>query len=270
MTFVSLVLRQVFDSGGELSDCPPTMFHPKLSSPQLQQHHEPNARIAASASPALPLPLAANAALPSHNRLPSSLPTLSSDTSPSPILIPSANQHLQQSSPPPQQQQQQQQQHRVTQMQLVRSSGNITVVSAAPVVSGSTSSSSSSRIDSAQSGTNISVTTAPAPDIAAAALAEQLMAKMQVRVRRQRRAGAALCSLLFFLMRRLLQLEFNARLEAERENFTKQMIAMQHQMQQQQLQQQQQQQQQFELMMKVTSVFCSCADVTRCACCRWV
>jgi len=257
MTFVSLVLRQVFDSGGELSDCPPTMFHPKLSSPQLQQHHEPNARIAASASPALPLPLAANAALPSHNRLPSSLPTLSSDTSPSPILIPSANQHLQQSSPPPQQQQQQ---HRVTQMQLVRSSGNITVVSAAPVVSGSTSNSSSSRIDSAQSGTNISVTTAPAPDIAAAALAEQLMAKMQVRVRRQRRAGAALCSLVFFLMRRLLQLEFNARLEAERENFTKQMIAMQHQMQQQQLQQQQQQQQQFELMMKVTSV-CFCLQL---------
>jgi hypothetical protein len=257
MTFVSLVLRQVFDSGGELSDCPPTMFHPKLSSPQLQQHHEPNARIAASASPALPLPLAANAALPSHNRLPSSLPTLSSDTSPSPILIPSANQHLQQSSPPPQQQQQQ---HRVTQMQLVRSSGNITVVSAAPVVSGSTSSSSSSRIDSAQSGTNISVTTAPAPDIAAAALAEQLMAKMQVRLRRQRRAGAALCSLVFFLMRRLLQLEFNARLEAERENFTKQMIAMQHQMQQQQLQQQQQQQQQFELMMKVTSV-CFCLQL---------
>ena len=194
MTFVSLVLRQVFDSGGELSDCPPTMFHPKFSSPQLQQHQQPNAPIAASASPALPLPPAANAALPSHDRPPSSLTTLSSDTSPSPILIPSANQHLQQSSPPPQQQQQQQQQqqHRVTQMQLVRSSGNITVVSAAPVVSGS-SSSSSSRIDPAQSGTNISVTTAPAPDIAAAALAEQLMAKMQVSVRRQPRAGAALC-----------------------------------------------------------------------------
>jgi hypothetical protein len=61
-------------------------------------------------------------------------------------------------------------------------------------------------------------------------------------------------------MRRLLQLEFNARLEAERENFTKQMTAMQHQMQQQQLQQQQQQQQQFELMMKVTTI-CFCLQL---------
>ena len=48
----------------------------------------------------------------------------------------------------------------------------------------------------------------------------------------------------------LLQLEFNARLEAERNMFTQQMLAMQQQMQQQQEQQQQQQQQQFELMMK--------------------
>jgi hypothetical protein len=43
-----------------------------------------------------------------------------------------------------------------------------------------------------------------------------------------------------------MQLEFNARLEAERDMFAKQMIAMQQQMQQQQ-------QQQFEMMMKVTN-----------------
>jgi hypothetical protein len=50
-------------------------------------------------------------------------------------------------------------------------------------------------------------------------------------------------------MSNVLQLEFNARLEAEREMFTKQMMTMQQQMQQQQVQQQQQ----FELMLKVRS-----------------
>ena len=51
----------------------------------------------------------------------------------------------------------------------------------------------------------------------------------------------------FLLLMRLLQLEFNARLETERDVFAKQMMAMQQQMQQQQMQQQQQ----FELILKV-------------------
>jgi hypothetical protein len=54
-----------------------------------------------------------------------------------------------------------------------------------------------------------------------------------------------------------MQLEFNARLEAERDMFTKQMMAMQQQMQQQQLQQQQQ----FESMLKVPT---ACTYAIRC------
>jgi hypothetical protein len=96
----------------------------------------------------------------------------------------------------------------------------------------------------------------PAPDVSAA-LAEQLMAKMQVETKLQWEVARIPLTL-------LLQLEFNARLEAERDMFTKQMMAMQQQMQQQQLQQQQQQlqqQQQFESMLKVLT---ACTYEMRC------
>lgn len=165
---------QVFDSGGELNDSPPTMFHPKHSAPQVQQQLQTSARVAAahdfdaSAPPALPPPATAQAA-------PSSPPAPSVHESPLPVPVTSLP-----NNQPPHHASPLQQQHRVTQMQLVRSSGNITVTSAAPAVS--SNSSSSSRIESVHLGPNISTVPSPAPD-AAAALAEQLMAKMQVRTR---------------------------------------------------------------------------------------
>lgn len=240
---------QVFDSGGELNDSPPTMFHPKRSPLPMQQQYQPVARAAptpgphhsddavVSASPALPLHSAANTAQqspsPSHSAAPapSTILPVSSTSSPENPL----------NRPP---------HHRVTHMQLVRSSGNITVTSAVPAVSNSVS----SRTDPAQSAAStpahiaapsaaaavVPAPVASAPD-AAAALADQLMAKMQV-------GFVFLWTFAYIpLMSNLLQLEFNARLEAEREMFTKQMMTMQQQMQQQQVQQQQQ----FELMLKV-------------------
>ena len=176
---------KVFDSGGNINESPPTMFHPRHSSisPQ-EQHavglvsaahdtHPPD--VAASASSAFPTLNTASTLL-DHRSIPSSasLSPLPSNSSSVP------------SEPPLNRQSMLQQQHRVTQMQLVRSSGNITVVSAAAAGT------SSSKIDVAQSGTGISVAAAasapatataaaPAPDVAAV-LAETLMAKMQVRV----------------------------------------------------------------------------------------
>jgi hypothetical protein len=184
---------QVFDSGGELNDSPPTMFHPKRSPVPMQQHYQPVAlaaptphhshAAAVSASPALPHHSVANTAQqspsPSHSAAPapSTLLPVSSTSSPENPL----NRPPLQSLP--------MQQHRVTLTQLVRSSGNITVTSAAPAVSNS----GSGRIDPAQSAAStpahvvaaseaaavVPAAVGAAPDVAAA-LADQLMAKMQV------------------------------------------------------------------------------------------
>jgi hypothetical protein len=178
---------KVFDSGGNINESPPTMFHPKHStmSPQ-QQHHvglvsaahdtllAPD--VAASASSTFPNPNAASTLL-DHHSFPSS-----ASLSPLP-----SNSSIVPSDPPLNRQSMSQQQHRVTQMQLVRSTGNITVVSAAAAGT------SSGKIDVAQSGTGSSVAAVasapataavlapePAPDVAAV-MAEKLMAKMQVR-----------------------------------------------------------------------------------------
>lgn len=165
---MSLLLLQVFDSGGELNDGPPTMFHPQRQLLRTASDHD---SAAASASPAPALPATTNAALPFRDRLPSSPPALSSYNSPLPASISSA---LPPSNPQSQHSPPLQQQHRAVQMQLVRSSGNITVMSAAASVS----SSNNAKTGSVHTGPNISSTTSA--NDAAAASAEQMMAKLQV------------------------------------------------------------------------------------------
>jgi hypothetical protein len=234
------------------------MFHPKRTPPPVQQQQS-TVHIAAvrdvndshdataSASPALLPHTDANAVRSVPHHSPSLIPAHLAAAAPSPLLPMSSTSPPETpvTRPPLQH-------HRVTQVQLVRSSGNITVKSAVPAVSSSISSRanadhSSSIVDEEASAAVAAAV--PAPDVSAA-LAEQLMAKMQVETKLQ--WDVARISLTH-----LMQLEFNARLEAERDMFAKQMMAMQQQMQQQQLQQQQQ----FESMLKVPT---ACTYEMRC------